>query len=122
MIHNEVFLAGGYAVVLAIIGRGFDWMAAQRERQAMATPTGTDVAGEDAESKVDPSFAHLEAARFHRGLAMVVCFCAILILFIVALRHPALSSIGILCIAACAPGWMTFRIGKRFIGFVLRRK
>ena len=114
MIHNEVFLAAGYAVVLALIGRGFDWMAAQREREATDRQmAGADGAGGDAQRKGDPSLAHLQAARFQHGLALVVCCCAIYILFIVSLRHPDFSSIGLLGTAACAPGWIIVRAGQR---------
>ena len=56
MIHLEVFLASGYAVVLVLIGRGFEWMALHKEREAIASAEPND-----------PSFTHLKAAQFHRG-------------------------------------------------------
>ena len=119
---NEVFLAGAYAAALAFIGCGFEWMAAQREREAVDPPSRS-IGGEreDGHRQDDPSFAHLGAAKFQRGLALVVCFCAIYILFVVALRHPAWSSVGLLCIAACGPGWVTCRIAKRFITSIFKR-
>jgi hypothetical protein len=116
MIHNEVFFAAGYAVVLALAGRGFEWMADQREREAIDSGS-TSIGCEQKEAlrQNDPSVAHLEAARFQRGLALVVSFCAIYILFIVALRNPGWSSVGLLCTAACGPGWISFRIGRRLM-------
>jgi hypothetical protein len=104
MIHLEVFLASGYAIVLVLIGCGFEWMALQKEREAIASA-----------DPIDPSLTHLKAAQFHRGLALVVCSCAIYILIIVAVRHPALPSLGLLCTVACAPALLISRIARPFV-------
>lgn len=112
----EVLFAAVYAIGLALVGGGFEWMAVRTERDA-AAPARPFPGGEQAgPEQSDPSLAHLHAARFQRGLALVVCLCGFYVLIVVGVRHPVWPSLGLLSAAACVPGWSAWRIGRRFFG------
>jgi hypothetical protein len=114
----EVLLAGGYAFVLVLAGTAFERMASHAERDAFdSEPSGLRAGRRTPRSaRDDPSFAHLHAARFHRGLALILCVCAVYILVIVAARHPAPAPLAVLAGAALLPGWLAFRIVPRLFG------
>jgi len=54
--------------------------------------------------------AHLEAARFHRGIAGIVLAVAALVLVVAAVRHPRVPSLAALGTTALAIAWTGRRI------------